>query len=186
MDEYNPCRVAYQAQFEQWVPFPIDQVFLFFANPENLPRIMPPSTATRIERLRLVPPEPPATTAISVGDSLAGVSSEIVTSFRVAPLLPVRQTWVARITEFEWNRLFADIQVRGPFKSWTHRHEVTPAVRNGVAGTVVRDRIQYEIGFSFLGQIAQTLFVRHQMRATFAYRHAVLEKLLREVWFVTG
>jgi ligand-binding SRPBCC domain-containing protein len=173
--------VAYQAQFEQWVPFPIEQVFLFFANPENLPRIMPPSTDTRIENLRLVPPAAPATAETYVGNSLAGVPSEIVTSFRVAPLLPLRQTWIARITEFEWNRLFADIQVAGPFKSWTHRHEVTPAVRNGVSGTLVRDRIEYEIGFSFLGAIAQTLFVRRQMRATFAYRHAVLEKLLREI-----
>ncbi len=45
---------------------------------------------------------------------------------------------------------------------------------------MVRDRIEYEIGFGFLGAIAQTLFVRRQMKGTFAYRQAVLEKLLRQ------
>jgi len=41
-------------QFEVWVPFPLERVFRFFANPENLPRIMPPASGTRIEALRLV------------------------------------------------------------------------------------------------------------------------------------
>jgi ligand-binding SRPBCC domain-containing protein len=171
--------MAYQAEFEQWVPFPVEPVFLFFANPENLPRIMPPESGTRIEKLNLVPPGP-GTAPAAAGNSLAGVSSEIVTSFRVAPFLPARRVWIARITEFAWNHHFADIQVRGPFKSWRHRHELTPEVRDGVSGTVVRDRIEYEIGFGFVGVIAQTLFVRRQMKATFTYRQAVLEKLLRQ------
>jgi ligand-binding SRPBCC domain-containing protein len=171
--------MPYQAEFAQWVPFPHEQVFLFFANPENLPRIMPPQSGTRIEKLNLVPPEPgPAT--VSAWNLLAGVSSEIITSFRVAPFLPIRQIWVARITEFAWNHHFADIQVRGPFKSWRHRHELTPKVRDGVPGTVLRDRIEYEIGFGFVGVIAQTLFVRRQMKATFTYRQTVLEELLRQ------
>jgi ligand-binding SRPBCC domain-containing protein len=173
--------MVHHAEFAQWVPFPPEQVFLFLANPENLPRIMPPTSRTRIEKLQLVPPEPPpGTSSVATGNSLAGASSEIVTSFRVAPSLPLRRIWIARITEFAWNRHFADIQVRGPFRSWTHRHELTPEVRDGISGTVVRDRVEYEIGFSFLGRIAQTLFVRHQMKETFAYRQAVLEKLLRQ------
>ena len=45
-----------QFKFEQWVPFPRDQVFLFFANPGNLPRIMPPKLDTRIDALRLNAP----------------------------------------------------------------------------------------------------------------------------------
>ena len=26
---------------EQWLPYPVEPVFAFFANPENLPRLMP-------------------------------------------------------------------------------------------------------------------------------------------------
>lgn len=170
--------MAYRAEFEQWVAFPVEQVFLFFANPKNLPRIMPPSLGTRIEDLRLMSPGPqPGPAADS---SLAGVSSEIVTSFRMVPFLPFRKIWTARITEFEWNRYFVDVQARGPFRRWTHRHEVRPEVRDGIAGTSVRDQIEYEIGFGFIGALAQTLFVREQMKTMFAYRQSVLERLLRE------
>lgn len=174
-------RMAYRAEFEQWVAFPVEQVFLFFANPENLPRIMPPSLGTRIENLRLVSPGPAQESGtLSAERSLAGVSSEIVTSFRVVPFLPFRKIWTARITEFQWNGYFVDVQARGPFRSWTHRHEVRPEVRDGIAGTSVRDQIEYEIGFGFMGALAQTLFVRQQMKTMFARRQSVLERLLRE------
>jgi ligand-binding SRPBCC domain-containing protein len=110
-----------QFQFEQWVPFPLAKVFLFFANPKNLPRIMPPATATRLQEVRLIPP--PEHTR-SNPEFLAGVGSEIVTSFRMLPFLPFRAQWIALITEFEWDDHFADVQKTGPFKLFHHRHEL--------------------------------------------------------------
>ena len=41
-------------QFEQWVAVPVEQVFRFFSNPNNLPRIMPPGLRTRLVRQRLM------------------------------------------------------------------------------------------------------------------------------------
>ncbi len=161
-------------QFEQWVPLPIEQVFLFFVNPENLPRIMPPATATRLVKLDLVVP----TGGPAGRPTLAGVGSQIVTSFRVSPYLFTRADWVAEITEFEWYHHFADEQRRGPFRSFRHRHEFGKETRDGVAGTMVRDVIAYEIGFGFLGGLADKLFVRRQMESTFGYRQQALGKLL--------
>jgi ligand-binding SRPBCC domain-containing protein len=123
------------------------------------------------------PPLFPGST--SLDQPLAGVGSEIVTSFRLVPPLPFRGRWIARITEFEWNHYFADIQLQGPFKSWLHRHELAQETRNGIDGTVVRDRIEHEIGFGSLGAIAQKVFVDRQMKATFAHRQRILEGLLR-------
>ncbi len=162
-------------RFEQWVPFPLDQVFEFFSNPENLPRIMPAATSTRLISLRR---EPPPSTAIPSGGTAAGVGSVIVTSFRVFPLLPVRAQWIARITEFEWNHHFADVQDKGPFKSWHHRHEFVLEIRDGIKGTIVTDVIDYEVGFGFLGNIANALFVRRSMERTFSQRQHTLPKLL--------
>lgn len=174
--------MSYRLEFVQWVPFAIEQVFFFFADPRNLPRIMPPATSTRIEQLTLVaPPQAPASSSHKAAGHLAGVGSEIVTSFRVAPSLPFRRRWVARITEFEWNHHFADVQVEGPFRSWLHRHELAPETRDGIEGTRVCDRIEYEIGYGVLGAIGQHMFVDRQMRATFAHRQSVLEGLLREI-----
>jgi ligand-binding SRPBCC domain-containing protein len=169
------CRL----EFASWVPFPVADVFLFFANPKNLPRIMPPSTKTRIDELRLVPPETKPDGIPAEGHLLAGPSSEIVTSFRMLANLPLRRRWTSRITEFEWNHHFADVQVQGPFKSWHHRHELVPEIRNGVQGTVVRDVIQYEIGFGPLDGMVQASFVGPQMKATFTYRQQALPELLQ-------
>ena len=163
-------------QFEQWVPFPIERVFAFFSNPQNLPRIMPAATHTKLIVLNRMPaPTPPAEIN---SEQAAGVGSTIVTSFRVFPLLPFRARWVARITEFEWNHHFADVQEKGPFRHWHHRHEFAAEARQGVAGTLVGDVIDYEVGFGFLGTIANALFVRRQMEGTFAKRQQALPRLL--------
>ncbi len=165
--------MAAHLEFEQWVPFPIEKVFEFFSNPENLPRIMPAASATRLVSLnRVAPPEISSPKA-------AGVGSTIVTSFRVVPFLPFRAHWIARITEFKKNHHFADVQDKGPFKSWHHRHELIPQVRDGVTGTLVRDVIYYEVGFGWLGAMANSLFVRRQMESTFRERQQKLPLLLR-------
>lgn len=166
-----------QFQFSDWVPFPVERVFLFFANPENLPRIMPPSTRTRIDALRLVPPREQALTGTL---NLAGEGSEIVTSFRVVPFLGVRAMWIARITEFEWNHHFADIQVKGPFRVWRHRHELQAETRGGVAGTTVIDKIECEVGFGAIGAAALKFVLARQIASTFRYRQVVLPQLLAE------
>ena len=165
--------MANRLAFEQWVPFPLEHVFAFFSNPENLPRIMPASSGAKLIALNRMPP--PGDTA---SEKAAGVGSRIVTSFRVFPLLPIRAQWIARITEFEWHHYFADVQDKGPFKSWHHRHEFVAAPRDGVTGTLVRDVIEYEVGFSVIGAIANGLFVRRQMQKTFAQRQHLLLKLL--------
>ncbi len=163
-------------EFGQWVPFPVSTVFAFFSNPENLPRIMPAASETKLIAVNRTPP--PAPPAGVVSDQAAGAGSTIVTSFRVFPFLPVRAQWIARITEFAWEHHFADVQDKGPFKKWHHRHEFLSESRDGVSGTLVRDVIDYEVGFSFAGGIANALFVRRQMESTFAQRQRTLPDLL--------
>jgi len=172
--------MIHRAQFEEWVPFPLERVFLFFANPENLPRIMPPASDTRINRLNLVSPSAPTGVIPAAKQTLAGVGSTIVTSVRLLPFFPFRAPWIARVMEFEWNHHFADIQEKGPFKTWHHRHEFAAETRNGIAGTRVGDRIEYEVGFGLLGAMAQRLFVGRQITRTFLHRQSVLEGLLLE------
>ena len=168
--------MANHLEFEQWVPFPLERVFAFFSNPENLPRIMPESSSTKLVVIKRVP-APPSDPSVA-DNKAAGVGSTIATSFRLFPALPIRAQWIARITEFEWNRYFADVQEKGPFKSWHHRHEFRAESRNGTSGTFVRDVINYDVGFGFLGAMANSIVVRRQMQRTFAGRQQSLCKLL--------
>ena len=138
---------------------------------------MPPSTGTRIDELRLVPPRAQAS---GTTRNLAGIGSEIVTSFRIVPFVGVRATWMARITEFEWNHHFADVQVKGPFRVWNHRHELEAETRDGITGTIVRDVIECEVGFGVVGAAALRLVLASQIAGTFRYRQRVLPQLLAE------
>ncbi len=116
---------------------------------------MPPVTETKLVRVKLVPPSDAATRN---GIEVAGVGSEIVTSFRLFRFFPVHAKWTARITEFEWDHHFADQQIKGPFKRFYHRHELKSEIRNGIEGTVVRDAIEYEVGFGFLGKLLDKIY----------------------------
>lgn len=172
--------MIHRIQFEQWVPESIEKVFVFFANPNNLPRIMPPDTGIELVALKLVPPPilPARLPAGANRELLAGVGSEIVTSFRLFPFLPFRNQWIAVITEFEWNHRFADVQKKGPFERFQHWHEFSVEIRSGARGTTVRDVIQYEAGFGVLGDLVQKLFIGPSLKRTFEYRQKMLEKLL--------
>ena len=172
--------MLHHAQFEQWVPVPLERVFLFFSNPGNLPKIMPPESGAEILRVKLVPPPGVSreTATVSDHEPLAGAGSEIVASFRIIPLLPLRGQWTAVIVEFEWNHYFADVQKKGPFKYFHHRHEFSSETRSGQVGTIVRDIVDYEVGLGFLGDIAQKLFVRRKFEQMFAYRQQALGRLL--------
>jgi ligand-binding SRPBCC domain-containing protein len=152
------------ARFEQWVPVPIDRVFRFFSDPGNLPLLMPPELGARIES---IVPGPPAR-----------VGTEITLSVRLLPPLPFRTPWIARIVELVPGTHFADVQVKGPFRAWRHRHGFEAAVREGTEGTVVRDDLEFDVGFGALGDAAARLLVGPRIEATFAERQRRLQDLL--------
>src|SRR5690242_10832542 len=135
---------------------------------------MPPTTVTQLIQVKLVAPPGNGT---NQEKGLAGIGSEIVTSFRLFRFLPIHAKWTARITEFEWDHHFADLQIKGPFKRFYHRHELRTETRGGVEGTVVRDAIEYEAGYGLIGRLAEK-FIASQLRRTFQYRQQALEKLL--------
>lgn len=165
---------------QQWVPFRPEAVFAFFANPRNLPKLMPESSQTRIDELRVVPPDHRGfitTYAVMDREVVAGTGSEMVVSFRPLPWLPLRARWLARITEFRWNSYFCDQQVRGPFARFHHCHRIRAERQSGAWGTLVTDEIEYALPFGPLGQLADGM-VRRQLESSFAERQARLVKLI--------
>ena len=84
----------------------------------------------------------------------------------------------AYITEFRWNDFFCDEQRRGPFKYFRHCHRTREETRQGVAGTVVTDAVVYELPLGLIGELANMLAMKRQIRALFAYRQKMLPVLL--------
>lgn len=165
--------MSQRLRFEQWVPVPLPRVFAFFSDPRNLPRIMPRELGAELVRVDRV--SPPGAVP---GSPEAGVGTVIEVSVKLFPPLPFRTPWVARIVEFERLRHFADVQDRGPFRRWEHRHEFEARQEGGRDGTVVRDVLEYDVGMGVLGELAERSFVGPRMARTFAHRQATLEALL--------
>jgi ligand-binding SRPBCC domain-containing protein len=169
---------------EQWLPFPIETVFDFFADPENLPRLMPAWQKARIEEAMFAPP-PPRPGVARAGSAktgtrsvAAGQGTKMTISFRPFPYSPLRLPWDAEIVEFEWNDHFCDVQHRGPFAYWRHCHRLETQQCDGRNGTLLRDHVEYELPFGILGDVANALFVKWQMGAIFRYRQKRTAELL--------
>jgi ligand-binding SRPBCC domain-containing protein len=159
---------------DQWVPFPVDRVFALFADPLNLPRLMPAWQDARIDSLELQTPE---------GGSIphaAGRGSRILLSFRPIPLFPVRLRWLALIDDYLADHHFCDLQVTGPFGYWRHCHLVGAETHGDVQGTRVTDVVDYAWPMATASSVMDALGGRLQIRQLFHSRQRQLLRLLRK------
>ncbi len=152
-------------KFEQWIEVELPRVFAFFSDPQNLPRLMPKHLDARVESVQLVPPGDHAAPR-----NAAGAGTVITFSFRPVPFLPIRQKWVAEIVEYKYLSYFRDFQRSGPMKLWDHRHEFESSTVEGRRGTIVRDRMTFDLGLWILGRLVGTIFLKRSLRKTFETR----------------
>ncbi|HTO10792.1 MAG TPA: SRPBCC family protein [Candidatus Binatia bacterium] len=137
-----------------WLARPRAEVFAFFADPRNLARITPPGV-----RVRLRTP----CTALHAGAVL-----DVSTRWLGVPLHSR-----IYIREYDPPYRFVDVQVRGPWARWEHRHLF---LEEG-GGTWVEDRVTYRLPLGALGRLVHGALVRRQLRAVWAYRQARLGEL---------
>jgi hypothetical protein len=139
---------------EQWVPAPLEDVFRFFSNPANLELVTPPWVGFKI--LTPLPIE-------------MKVGAQIEYAIRVHGL-PLR--WRSEITEWDPPSHFTDVQLRGPYSQWTHRHSF--AEQEG--GTLVVDHLRYAVPLSWVpGEwIIERFVVRPELERIFKHRQSVL------------
>ena len=171
-------RLSYET--EQWLPYPRELVFAFFANPENLPRLMPKWQKARIEEATFAPPPPRPQNTPRYPGIAAGSGTRLTISARPFPLSPIRAPWEALIEDFRWNEGFCDIQLRGPFRYWRHCHSVRDAEspHTSLPGTLLRDQVEYELPLGTLSAIADQILVKRGFRSIFAYRQKRTGELL--------
>ncbi len=165
----------------QWLPYPVDLVFAFFANPSNLPKLQPRWQATRIDEIELRP-APHNEGMTPQATIVAGAGTRLSLSFRPAPLAPVRLAWVAEIEDFHWNERFCDRQVEGPFRYWRQCHRVQPmeSEQTGKPGTLLIDTIEYELPLGLFGRVMSALPFERVLAGVFDHRHERTEQLLSE------
>ena len=141
----------------QSIPVPPEEAFEFFGDARNLERITPPWL-----RFRVVTPDP-----VEMGRGT-------LIRYRLR-LHGVPVGWLTEIREWRPGVRFRDVQVSGPYALWDHTHTFEP---DGNGGTVIGDRVVYEIPYGPLGEMAKALFVRRDVERIFDFRAEEIRRLM--------
>lgn len=131
-----------------------ERVFAFHELPDAINRLTPPWENARV---------------IQAAPNLK-VGSRAIIAVRLFGLF--EKQWIAEHTKYESPKEFEDVQISGPFKSWRHRHIVSPHRE----GAILRDEIEFEPPLGFLGRLAAPFAVLPKLEKMFQYRHEVTRK----------
>jgi ligand-binding SRPBCC domain-containing protein len=152
---------VYSFKTIQKMPIGIDQAWDFFSNPQNLETITPGNMNFK-------------TISKHHGDTM--YAGQII-EYKVSPLLGIPLYWMTEITHVEDKSYFVDEQRFGPYRMWHHQHHFK-VIGGGVEMT---DIIHYKLPLWFLGDIANSLFVKKQINQIFDHRFKKVEDLFGKV-----
>jgi uncharacterized protein (TIGR01777 family) len=138
-------------------PASADVVFGWHERPGAFERLNPPWAPVRIVKKD------------------AGIRDGARVSLRV-PFGPIGIPWDLEHRGYVQGREFSDVQIRGPFRSWKHRHIIEP---KGAELSVLHDKIEYQLPFNAISRIGKRLLVEHELERVFRYRHSILANDLK-------
>ena len=144
--------------FNKFTELPFDQlsVFDYHARLGAIDRLIPPW-----ERVKI----------LKRNQSL-DVGSEVLLQQTLGFL---KMEWLASHTEYTPPVSFQDIQVRGPFRRWTHDHLIEFVSSRSCRLT---DSVQYELPFGLLGRLGSP-WIEKKISSMFDYRHRTTLEDLR-------
>ncbi len=155
--------MIYTLERTQFLNCSLEEAWSFFTNPHNLATITPDALDFKV------------LDTFDVNEIFEGM----YINYYVRPLLGIRLSWRTKIMEVIPQRSFVDMQEKGPYKLWKHRHEFF-AEDGGVRMT---DRVEYELPFGILGTWVHGLIVKRKLREIFDYRYQTLDKLLNDAHY---
>lgn len=147
---------VYSFKTIQQLPISLDVAWDFFSSPANLKKITPADMGFNV-------------VSKYHGDKM--YPGQII-EYRVSPVLGIPLYWMTEITHVQDKEYFVDEQRFGPYSMWHHQHHFK-AVDGGVEMT---DIVHYKLPLWFLGDIANTLFVKKQLQHIFEYRYKIVEQ----------
>ena len=137
------------------LPLPVGAVFEFFASAENLQAITPPELGFRI-----VTPPP------------VRIEHGALIDYRLG-LFGIPFGWRTEITEWNPPHHFVDVQLRGPYAQWIHRHTFTQVGDK----TLIEDEVRYRLPVPLVGELALPI-VKLQLARIFSYRERRIRELM--------
>ena len=135
-----------------------EKVFAFHELPDAFERLIPPWENVKI---------------IQKAD-ISKIGSRAIIEQKIFGLISSR--WIAEHTKYEPPRMFEDVQISGPFKSWRHQH----IIKSYELGAILLDEIDFEPPFWIFGRLATPFAVLPKLEKMFEYRHQVTRKWCEE------
>jgi ligand-binding SRPBCC domain-containing protein len=148
---------TYSLKSTQKIPIDLDKAWDFFSDPANLSVITPDKLGFEILSKYHVEKMYPGQ----------------IIEYKIKPLFGVPVYWMTEITHVEDKRYFIDEQRFGPYQFWHHQHHFE-SIKNGVEMT---DIVHYRNPLGFLGNIANSLFVKNQLEDIFEFRIKKVESI---------
>ncbi|MBN8672536.1 MAG: SRPBCC family protein [Chitinophagales bacterium] len=148
---------VYSIKTVQKIPVSLDKAWDFFSSPANLQAITPAKMGF---------------TVISKHHGEKMYAGQLI-EYKVKPVLGIPLYWMTEITQVKDKAYFIDEQRFGPYSLWHHQHHFK-AIEGGVEMT---DIIHYKNPLWLLGDIANSLFVKKQLRDIFDFRYKKVEEL---------
>jgi hypothetical protein len=141
--------------WEQWVPQPPQKLWPFFCDARNLESITPPFLNFHV-----------------LGQSSGEIEAGTLIDYRLKlDGVPIR--WQSRIDAWDPPRSFVDLQVKGPYRLWHHRHDFEPLGE----GTLMRDTVRYQLPAGWLGELAGARKVADYVTRIFDFRARRIDEL---------
>jgi len=134
------------------IPVPVEEVFSFFSNIENLNFITPPWLGFEI--LTPTPIKMEKNTLIDYSIKFFGL----------------RMIWKMEITAWQPPHCFTDRQIKGPYRVWEHAH----IFEEKGGGTKMEDVIRYAVPGFVLSPLIHFLFVRPRLEKVFEFRETTI------------
>lgn len=141
----------------QNIPVELEKAWSFFSSPNNLQAITPPNLGFKV---------------ISRHQGKNIYAGQII-EYTVKPILGIPIYWMTEITHVRERQYFIDEQRFGPYELWHHQHHF----REIEGGVEMTDIVHYRNPLGFLGNIANRLFVKDQLKDIFEFRFQKVEEL---------
>lgn len=143
---------------KQLIRSDIQSVWNFITSPLNLNLITPGSMEFEV---------------INYDDNWEKMYAGQIIEYYVKPIARIRTYWVTEITYIKEFEYFVDEQRIGPYRFWHHKHFLKK-VEGGVEMT---DIVHYKAPLGFLGNLANTLFIRKKLKSIFDYRYRKFDEI---------
>ena len=145
----------YELVKTQVIDSSIDNVFDFFAKPENLKKITPEKLSFNI-----ITPTP------------ITMDKGTVIDYTIR-LFGIQVHWRTLITMYDPPHEFIDEQIKGPYNFWHHNHKF----KEVEGGVEISDKVNYSIPMGVFGRVLHFFWIKRDLEKIFLHRKKFFENI---------